>query len=399
VLGALTASAPTPAEAQSLAERLRPAGYYLNVGTGSLDGPLTPAGVTDFQRLRLMMSPDVGPLHAEAAYEQSLELVSDAALALTPSLGQSSTGTGWLPLQWTIEDWEHGAWRHRFDRLSLSAPLGHSAELSAGRQPVSWATTLIFTPADPFTPFDPADPFREYRAGVDAARLQLFPGPFTELDFVLRLSELRDTTEVTALGRASTALGPWEISGWGGVLYGDGAAALAATLTAGGAAFRTEAEARWPDDVLRLSLGVDRSFSVTGRDLYVVLEYQHDGYGVAGPEGYLDLLASDPFARGELQVIGRNEAAAQASLQATPLVTVDVLTTWNIDDGSLLLTPAVSWSVSSDVTLRGGLFFGLGEGSRELPVPIGGGDLTISAPASEYGPVPSTLYLSLTGFF
>ncbi|MCK5483893.1 MAG: hypothetical protein KAJ13_09310, partial [Gemmatimonadetes bacterium] len=109
---AITAAVVSPeaARAQSLREDLRLGGYYLNVATGALEGPFTPSGVTDFQRLRLMASPDVGPLHFDIAYEQALSLLSDPALGLSPVLGVSSTGIDWLPLQWTIEDWDHGSW-------------------------------------------------------------------------------------------------------------------------------------------------------------------------------------------------------------------------------------------------------------------------------------------------
>lgn len=390
---------PEPAAAQSLRDDLRLGGYYLNVATGSLEGPYTPAGVTDFQRLRLMAAPDLGPLNFDIAYEQGLELVSDPDLGLTPVLGASSSGIDWLPLQWTIEDWDNGSWRHRFDRLLVSAPLGRSAAATFGRQTISWATSLIFTPADPFVPFDPADPFREYRAGVDAVRIQGFSSAFTELDFVFRPADTRDGTTITALGRISTASGPWEVSGWAGVLHDEGAVSAAATLTAAGTAFRGEAELRWPDDVLRFTIGADRSFPLAGRDLYVVLEYQRDGYGATDPDDYLGVLLSDPYSRGELQVIGRNETALQASWQATPLLTADFLTTWNMNDGSFLLSPAASYSLSNESYIRGGFFFGIGAGEGSTVPPIGGEEPALTLPGSEYGIVPSSLYISLTAFF
>ena len=390
---------PEPATAQSLRDELRLGGYYLNVATGSLEGPYTPAGVTDFQRLRLMAAPDLGPLRFDIAYEQGLELVSDPDLGLTPVLGASSTGIDWLPLQWTIEDWDNGSWRHRFDRFLVSAPLGRSATATVGRQTISWATSLIFTPADPFVPFDPADPFREYRAGVDAVRIQGFSSAFTELDFVFRPADTRDGTTITALGRISTASGPWEVSGWAGVLHDEGAVSAAATLMAAGTAFRGEAELRWPDDVLRFTIGADRSFPLAGRDLYVILEYQRDGYGATDPDDYLGVLLSDPYGRGELQVIGRNEAALQASWQATPLLTADFLTMWNMNDGSFLLSPAATYSLSNEAYIRGGFFFGIGAGEGSTVLPIGGEEPAFTLPGSEYGIVPSSLYISLTAFF
>ena len=396
-------AAPEPAAAQSLREDLRLRGYYLNVGTGALEGPLTPAGLTNFQRLRLMATPDLGPLRLDVAYEQGLELVSDPALRLGPALGASASEINWLDLDWTIHDWDHGSWRHRFDRLLVSVPLGPGAAATVGRQTISWATSLVFTPADPFVPFDPADPFREYRAGVDALRIQGFSGGFTELDFVLRPSDTRDGTTITALGRLSTASGPWEVSGWAGMLHDAGAAAAGATLTAGGTAFRGEASFRWPEEVLRFSIGADRSFSLAGRDLYVILEYQRDGFGAADPDEYLAVLASAPYSRGELQVIGRNEAALQASWQASPLLVADLLTTWNMNDGSLLLTPAATYSLSNEAYIRGGFFFGIGPGTRQVAVPtFASGPLepeVLSVPASEYGIVPTSLYLSVSAFF
>lgn len=381
-------------------EDLRLGGYYLGVGSGYLEGPYTPAGASLFQRVRIMSAPDLGPLRTDIAYEQSLNLVTDPLLGLTTSLGEAQTGIEWLPLQWTIAESDDALWRHRFDRLLVALPLGSSAEVTAGRQTISWANSLIFTPADPFAPFDPADPFREFRAGVDALRVQGFSGPFTELDFVLRPADTDEGTTITALGRITTASGPWEVSAWAGVLHDEGAASAAATLTSGGFAFRGEAEVRWPDHVIRFSIGADRSFLLAGRDLYVILEYQRDGYGATSADDYLQVLLSDPYRRGEMQVIGRNETALQASWQASPLVTTDLLTMWNMNDGSFLLSPAASYSLSNEAYVRGGFFFGIGAGKGTTWLPDSSGDQpALTLPGSEYGIVPSSLYISLTAFF
>ena len=64
----LLALAPVPLDAQVSGLEIR--GYYLNVATGSLEGPFTPAGLTDFQRLRLSTSPEIGIIAHDVAYEQ-----------------------------------------------------------------------------------------------------------------------------------------------------------------------------------------------------------------------------------------------------------------------------------------------------------------------------------------
>jgi hypothetical protein len=104
-----------------------------------------------------------------------------------------------------------------------------------------------------------------------------------------------------------------------------------------------------------------------------------------------------------LQVIGRNETALQASWQATPLLTTDLLTIWNMSDGSFLLSPAAGYSLSNEAYIRVGFFFGIGASERRIsPPPLSPdppGAPIPSIPGSEFGIVPSSLYISLTAFF
>jgi hypothetical protein len=391
VIGVLLPAATLVLPLSGIAQERDLRGYYLNVATGSAEGAFSPSGVSDFQRLRIMTSPAFGPVETDVAYEHSLSLVSDSELGFLPSLGEIETGTDWIPLQGSISEGDHAEWRHGVDRLLVSVPLDGDVQLDIGRQPISWATTLFLTPADPFTPFDPADPFREYRGGVDAARLQGYLGPFTGVEAVLRLADTRDGTAITALGRAHGAAGPWELSAWGGVVHDEASAAAGATLTTAGTAFRGEFVLRDPkegDAVVRFATGVDRYFTVDGRTLYLSAEFQHDGLGAAGADEIVAVVLSDPFARGEMQVLGKDEAAVQAFYQVHPLVGVEILWLWNMSDRSALLLPAVSYSVSDEVSARAGVFVGLGseESAQGLP-------------GSEYGTVPTSLYVSLTAFF
>ncbi len=139
--------------------------------------------------------------------------------------------------------------------------------------------------------------------------------------------------------------------------------------------------------MLRAAAGADRRWSLLGRDLYVVVEYQHDGYGAARPSDLTAVLLSTPYRRGDLQVLGRDVAAAQLSWQVHPLVSTEVAALWDLRDGSLLVGPAATWSVSAAASLRAGAF---------LP---SGPEGTALAPGSEFGPAPRSGYAALSWFF
>ncbi len=384
----LVLGAPTP---QDVRAQLGPiTGYGLTVGTLSDSSPFAEANATLFQRLRLMLRPRLGPIDFDIAYEQAIQFRVEPTLIESP-LG-APTATTWLPLQWTIADDDHATWSHRFDRLSASASFG-KWELSAGREAISWATTLFLTPADPFAPFDPSDPFREYRAGVDVARIQYFPGALSELDLVVRPADTRDGTQMSALLRGRMGVGSTALSAWAGLIYEGPGAAVGGSQSLGAFELRAEASVREDPDssgaVLRLTVGLDRRFTVASRDLYVVAEFQHDGFGAADSDELIEVALSDPFSRGELQVLGRDEVALSGAYQIHPLWSVDLLTLISLVDGSGLVAPAGSYSVGTDVSLRGGVFLSYGPS---------GGDIE-GGLRSEYGSVPASAYLSLTWFF
>lgn len=368
-------------------------GYYLNVPLWSDSTPFAVGGFGDLQRLRFMSAPAIGPIDLDIAYEHILTYSERAVAAPLGAIlaGAAPGGGEWLDLQWTIEESRHWLWRHRFDRLNLSYAPSDAVELTLGRQTISWATTLFLTPADPFVPFDPADPFREYRAGVDALRVQAYPGPLSEIDVVLRASDTAAGSTTTLLSRGRTVWRGWEISAWAGALHEEPALGLGAAGALGAAALRFEASLREEDDelVLRGTFGTDTRVDAFGRDLYLLLEYQRDEFGAKNADALTSVVLSKPFARGELQVLGRDVAAAQAVYQVHPLWATDLLFLWNLNDGSALVGAGTTYSASNEVALRAGLFLGLGDDASGAPLSL----------PSEYGIVPTVLYASLTAFF
>jgi hypothetical protein len=62
---------------------------------------------------------------------------------------------------------------------------------------------------------------------------------------------------------------------------------------------------------------------------------------------------------------------------------------WNLNDKSALLSPSFAYSAGDDVSLTGGLFFGLGDGALTPTQPV----------PSEFGLASNTGFLSLSWFF
>lgn len=365
-------------------------GYYQNVPLWSRKTALSDGGVSDFNRIRLTSAPVFGNFSIEAAYEQVATLRQSQTEGVF--VGAVPSGGEWLDLQWTIANEEHVLWQHRFDRLVVSWRPHRKLELSVGRQAVSWATTLFLTPADPFSPFNPADPFRVFRAGVDTVRLRLYPNALSEIDFVARAANSEHLgEEVTTLGRGMAVVKNWEVSGWGGSLYGDVTGAFGAAGALGGVAVRGEGLLRRIDEetIFRGTIGVDRQIAVAGKDMYFVLEYQYDGLAATSANDYVALFQTATFLRGELQVLGRNETAFQTSYQIHPLLSLSGMWLWNLNDESTLISPSVAYSAGDEISVSAGVFFGFGDDEASVTRPL----------PSEYGAGGTTLFFSVSLFF
>jgi hypothetical protein len=372
-----------------LAAQVDVSGYALGVASRTGSSTLLEEGSTLLGRGRLMAVTSVEQLDFDVAYEHVVTYRSSPTQFSITTPVASGSGD-WLGTDWTVASSDRTQWRHRLDRLSVAYSAGPVA-ITVGRQSISWATTLFLTPADPFAPFDPTDPFRVYRGGVDAVRLQFFPGPFTEVEAVVRASETTFGATTTAVARAQTSVHGWSLGSWAGAVHDEAAAAVFATGAIGATAVRAEAAVRDDPDggsTLRAVLGLDRLFTPAGKDLYLVAEVQYDGFGARSASNIPEVILSKPFIRGEMQVIGEWSAANQISYQIHPIVGLDALALTNLDDGSTLVAPGVSWSATGAISVRAGVFVGLGAESE-----------LAGAIESEYGAISAIGYASLTWYF
>ena len=373
--------------------QLEVSAYVLGVGAYQGSSALGASGSTTLARTRLMPVLTSGGLTLDIAYEHVLsQTPSSTGFSITAPGGSAARTGDWLGLDWDLHSGSNTKWRHRLDRISLGFS-GGPLEVIIGRQAVSWATTLILTPADPFAPFNPSDPFREYRGGIDAFRVWVFTGPFSEIEAVVRPTETAFGTTVTALGRVQTSKGGWAFGTWAGILHDQPAGALFTTGALKATAIRAELAIREHPNAevtMRGAIGLDRFFTPGGKNLYFAVELQYDGFGAQNTSKLLETINSKPFIQGDMQTIGQWTVASQLSYQVHPLVGVSGLTLVNARDRSVLVSPGLNWSATSSLTVTAAAFRGLG---AELALP---GTLGLG---SEYGFIPAIGYVSTSWFF
>jgi len=283
-------------------------------------------------------------------------------------LGESVAGFGvsaapgrWADLEWVwIDDERLRAW-HDLDRLSLTAytPV---ADVTVGRQAITWGTALIFPVADLWARFSPFELDTEEKPGVDAVRILAYPASGLEVDAVVADRGERD--DVSAGVRATWSLSSADLYGAAGRIWNQAMALGGITWILDTVKLRAEAAAArdldadaWLDP--RITAGVDR---IGGR-WTVSAEYHFNGLGATDPEGYLTRLASEAFARGESYFLGRHYLGGLASwtVDAQERVRLSGTVLVNLGDPSGTLFPTVSWDLGGATTLSLGGLVALGE--------------------------------------
>jgi hypothetical protein len=264
------------------------------------------------------------------------------------------------------------SWRWNKDReADAELTLDHlNARISAdwldvliGRQPVSLATSYLFTPNDFFSPFSAQTFFRTYKPGVDAVRVVATVGEFTQIaaygvagyaydpDNVDRLS----LSESAGLVRASTVIGDFEVATLAGslphklALGGDFQGEVGEWLGVRGEGHVAVPERREGeperDPRLELSMGLEHRFDNT---LFLRLEYFWHGAGLSDVDEYATVITDRTDVGAYL---GRQYLAAAAGYELTPLLNLDSVLIGNLVDGSVYGSLYLLYSVADEAEL------------------------------------------------
>ncbi len=296
----------------------------------------------------------------QAGYELDSLTASDPALMTGRALGAGLAEDGrarrrLVDLDPTLASSDAARLEQNLDLLALTART-RSADLTVGRQVLSWGSGRLWNPTDLLSPFAPTDLDREVRRGVDALRVSVPLALTAQLELLYLPQPHPD--EQGAVLRAQSNVGGFDLAPsvakyvrdavFGLDAVGDlGPVGVHAELAATVAFDRAPAGDR--DRFLRTVGGIDLLPSDV---VALTAEYYFNGWGAYRPTEYLEVMRSDRVARGEVFGAGRHYLGLVASYQPTNVLALQALGIINLGDPSALLVPVLEWWAEQHVLVR-----------------------------------------------
>jgi hypothetical protein len=273
-----------------------------------------------------------------------------------------------------------------------------------GRQALTWGSGLVFRPMDLFDPFSPSATDTEYKPGVDMLYLQRLFADGSDLQFVLaprppRYGAAPTTNESSAALHYQTVLFGHRTTWLLASDHGDWVGALSVNGALKGATWNLEVV---PTGVRREGVyvsgvaNISDALTLFGRNATVFAEYFRNGFGAGS--GAIDIAGLPPdlkdrLARGQVFNVRNDYLASGLTVEINPLFNLSPTLIAGLDDGSIFLLAAGTWSLSDSLTLIAGVQIPIGPSGTEyggLPLTAGGAVLLTP---------PSRLYLQLRRYF
>ncbi len=263
-----------------------------------------------------------------------------------------------LHLEWTLGTGKSHEVRQRLFRAFVATESAR-ATLTVGRQRIAWGSGFAWNPTDVLNPFNPGAIELGERAGADAAHLSVPLGPLSRLELVAAYMEAGAPSSYAV--RAGTNYRAYDVTALAGrfrrdwMVGGDFAGYLQ------GAGIRGEAAYVWRDaalNFLRAVLNTDYTFA---RGIYGLAELYYNGRGSARKAEYdfADLLTGDTFNLAQWYV------AVSVAVSITPLVGAGLYQLANLNDGSMLVGPSITYSLSQSLEAAAAAYFFTGTSGSE----------------------------------
>lgn len=313
-----------------------------------------------------------------AAWQLGAIIASDPAFAASASLGSAVPARFTQGANRRLVDFDRVITQesglvllNNLDQLAFKVRLS-GANLTIGRQVLSWGSGRFWNPTDLLSPFAPTDIDREVRRGIDAFRASIPLAETIQLEvLVLPQLELRNVGGVL---RTQVNVKGFDIAPSVAKYMRDSVIGLDVTGDIGPVG--VHGEAAWtsafdrnpgkaPERFLRAVVGADlRPLD----DLVLTGEYYYNGWGASDTSGYLGVLRSDRVLRGEVFGAGKHYVGLAASWQASELLSVAGSVIANVQDPSVLIAPAIEYWAEQSLLLRFGGYVPFGRAPDVAPL-------------------------------
>ncbi len=361
------------AQAQSLDLQL--SGYAKNLGIRSTTFVSDEAYFFDVSRLRVKGLVDAGNwLQAEVWLDNEF-WAGNFLKTLDFQIAEQVERPTFVDLDWTVASTQDSRLRQSMFRAFATFYLNET-EITAGRQRIAWGTGFAWNPTDLLNPFNPAAIELGEKSGVDAVHVSQPLGSLSKIEaaFAPGRGDLKSSLAL----RFGTNVGEYDLSMMVGdfqnskVVGGDFAGYL------GDAGLRGEWAYTWPDGAgsyLRAVLNAD--YNLPG-DIYTFIEFYFNGQGTSDKKEYPNRLAD--LLSGQVFNLARHYLAASANKSLSPLLVASVYSLINLDDGSSLIGPTLSYSLLTNLEITASAY------------------LTRGARDTEYG-LQNSIYFASAQFF
>jgi len=297
---------------------------------------------------------------------------------------------------WVADD--RFAGQLQLDRFNLQGEFAATL-WTIGRQAIGFGRISLFSPLDVIAPFPPDALDVDVRPGVDAIRLNRYFGLGGQLggilvfgdqprhnSYLLTFSEnigLADLLILTGSLRDRPMIG----FGLAGEL---GPVGLKGELSW----YRGQRVGQSGGDLRQeFAIGALELWYRFSNGLVLLAEYLYNGPGSDDPAEYPLVVSSAPVTEGLTFLLARHYLLLGPSYELHPLVTLNSLLIYNLQDSSYLLRPQLVVSLSDNLQLD--LFWAAAVGTKPNLQPATG----LPLPRSEFGSVGDTVGLLLRWYF
>ncbi len=337
------------------------------------------------------------------------------------STGLNFNAPGSVATRYRAFDADRSLWRERdasseilMDRLNVRF-IFPRADLTIGRQAITFGKAYFWNPLDVFLAFDPAQLDRDYKPGVDGFRLDIPVGDFSGFNLmgiagrdITSAGTYRNPRRVfdaswygsSVLGRYYTTVSGWDLALQAGKIYGGYQIGGGVVGELGPLEVRMEAAyfkaetgpqlpfprqgAIWVDNLTAV-FGLGHRFK---NSFTVEAEYLYNGSG--DPENLEASLIRR--SHGATLHFGKHILGVLASYEFLPLLLGQMVWIYSFSDKSSLFQPSLSVSLADEIDLQLSAAMGVG------PKPAQGPGSFVFL-KSEFGSLPYIYLLELRFFF